>query len=439
MDENIRWKGYFYHPSNKNDQLPGLLTFNQSDGIELELFGHFETVRSVSSREQTILLGFTSEGKKLTLLNCFEDSRGMSLPGFPTSSYSAIYLFVGQHFEGVDQIEFNSCAIEYQDLNYWLDISGFEVPKYNYEINELNVTYRQPDRITFMLKEDWKAEFEFVFNRPFEYWQPHSEVRIRQAPIFKLIPSSLTSFNDFHETYSSFNSFLSINYFSYPKQLSVTFYIDKEADDKHGANFIKVDLYFQRGVDFKNKRHDSRHRFLLEYKNYGEHFDQFVTRWYELEEIVEASISILTETLMNRGNPMELHFISLVQALENYHRRVIDSNKKSLNIRLDEIVSRLPSKVADVLLSSEIDFTKRVTKNRNYYTHYSEDHKKFAHSISELFVLSEKLKLILIVSLMIDLGLAAEKIELYVLTKGMYNFNHIIDAKKYTEFIRENA
>src|SRR5690606_33159699 len=121
MDDNIRWKGYFFHPSKKDDRLPGLLTFSQANGVELELFGHFETVRSVSSREHTILLGFTSEGKKLTLLNCFEGSRGMSMPGFPTSTYSAIYLFVGQHFDTVEDIKFNSCAIEYQDINHWLD------------------------------------------------------------------------------------------------------------------------------------------------------------------------------------------------------------------------------------------------------------------------------------------------------------------------------
>lgn len=439
MEETINWKGYFYQPAHPENQLPGIITFDQDKGIELELFGQFDHSEAASSRDERILLGFTSNGKKLTLLGCFGGLRGISIPGFPTSGYSAIYLFVGAHFQKVTDIRFNTCSIDYADINQWLDITGFAQPSYNYETNELQVSYKQPERIRFQISDGWRGEFEFVFFRPLEYSLPSTEVKIRQTPLFHLKPDKAHPFKTFHEKYSAFNSFLAINYFTFPRIKEINFYIDKEKEDEYDVNFIKVQLYFKRGVAFDEKeKHKSRHDFLVEYKNYESGFEAFIGNWYKLVDSVDASIGILTETLMKRGNPMELHFISLVQALENFHRRLIFPGQKYLNIRLDEIVNSLPPKTADVLLGSEVDFTKRVTKNRNYYTHYSADNEKHAASLSELFILSEKLKIICIVLLLQQIKFDDDQIDKMILTKGVYMFNHIVDTKKYADYIREN-
>jgi hypothetical protein len=439
MEEKIKWKGYFYQPAYPKDQLPGILTFDQEEGIELELFGQFDHRENASSRDEKILLGFTSEGKKLTLFGCFGGQRGMNIPGFPTSSYSAIHLFVGAHFEEEEDIQFNSCAIEYADINQWLGITGFDHPRYNYEKNELQVNYKQPERICFQISADWRGEFEFAFFRPLEYHAPSTEVNIRQAPLFHLKPDTASSFKIFYEKYSSFNSFLALNFFTFPRTKEINFYIDKEKAGEHDINFIRVQLYFKRGVTFEQKENrKSRHDFLVEYKNYGSQFEAYICKWYKLANSVDASVKILTETLMKRGNPMQLHFISLVQALENFHRRIIFPGQRPLNSRLDEIVNRLPLKTAHVLLSNEVDFTKRVTKNRNYFTHYSADNEKHAASLSELFILSEKLKIICIVMMLRQIEFDDEQIDKMILTKGVYLFNHIISTKKYADYIQQN-
>lgn len=81
------------------------------------------------------------------------------------------------------------------------------------------------------------------------------------------------------------------------------------------------------------------------------------------------------------------------------------------------------------LLSNEEDFADRVTLNRNFYTHYDEEKEGKAATISELYILSEKLKIILIVCILKELSFSSEQIKRIVMNKGVFLFNHVLDTK----------
>lgn len=426
----FEFKGYFFLPENKKNELPGILKFNPLDGIELDLFGQFKSYTNPASRENNLILGFNSSGKKITLLNCFESSRSMSLPGFPQSKFSSLYLFIGQHYETVEEITFNSCSIEYKDFNYWLDISGFDMVMYDKAQKEIFIKYKQPENILFEFIENWKAEIEFSFLSTSPYFKPLDVASIEQQAHFNLKPKQKEPFKNFEHNFLIFNSFLSLNYFTYPVVKSVVFFEDKEKEDELDNNFNKVELFFSSSIKHeKYKAHIHKHDFLLQLHDFKANLDEMMKAWYYLYSKIEASIDILTECFMDRGNPMELHFLSIVQAIENMHRRLTEK-KISLNQRLNEIVNNLPLKVKEALLSNEIDFTKRVTLNRNFYTHYSENNEGKAASLSELFVLSEKLKIILMVSILEELPFTNNNLEKLIISKGVFLFNHIVQVKK---------
>jgi hypothetical protein len=428
MTNSIETKGYFFLPEKPDNELPGTLTFKPKEGIHLDLFGHFDTYKNTGSKEENILLGFTANGKKVTLLNCYETSRSMNVPGFAQSKFSAIYLFIGEHYHSPDKISFDSCSIEYADLNSWLDISGFDKPIYNEENREINIRYKQPEKLHFSLKESWQAEIDFSFFRPHDYFTPSSKATIEQRPNITIKPGGNVNFKDYNHIISVFTSFMALNYFTYPTITSIEFYETVIKVNEFDPGFNKIELYFTSGLDLeKYKDHTIDHEFLLQYKNYKPRFELFIQNWYTLYEKIEASIKILTECFMKRGNPMELHFIGLVQAIENMHRR-ISGEEITLNQRLIAIVEFLPTRVRQALLSNEIDFEKRITKNRNFYTHYSVRDINFRPaSLSELYILSEKLKIILITYLLLELSFSKEEVDNIILRKGLYLFNHLID------------
>lgn len=434
--DKLSWKGVFFQPSKKNEQLPGLLTFDRLEGIKLDLFGHFDDYRNPSSTEDNILLGFTVDGKKVTLLNCHIVSMSTGFPGIPESQFEAVYLFIGKHFDNVSNINFDECLVEYKDLNYWLDISGFDRPTYDDESKEVTVKYRQPPKIPFNISENIAAAIEFGFFRPSEFFLPKSSASISQVPRLALLPSQQVSWKILHEAILSFSKFLAICYFGYPITDSIVFIIKDEPEGEGDDGLLRVELLYGSGEEIKKYRdHTHRYEFLLQFKDFGSGFQHSISEWYGLCSKIEATISSLTEALMQRSAPAESRFTSRVQAIENMHRRLYGGDV-SLLIRLRDMISKLPAKVKDALLGNEINFEERVKDNRNFYTHHSVNKTSFVPaSLSELFLLSEKLKIILIVLIMKELGFSDSTTEEIIIKKGAIRFNHVISINSSDEIL----
>ena len=63
MKNENEYKGIWWLPENLDDKIYGTLKFSNDDGIILDLFGSFRT----DKEEYEIILGFTSNGKWITL------------------------------------------------------------------------------------------------------------------------------------------------------------------------------------------------------------------------------------------------------------------------------------------------------------------------------------------------------------------------------------
>lgn len=427
MLDSIEHKGYFFLPENPDHMLAGTLKCSQDDGIELDLFGYFDKFQNTSSKETNLILGTTANGKRMTLLNCYQKSGSMNFPGFPQSKISAIYLFFGHHFNSIDEIKFDSCSIEYEGLNHWLYISGFDKPNYDKGRKEYLVKYNTPQNIGFSFLENWDAEIVFDFFAPSDYFIPIDKVNLEQRPALKLVPQVKSSFQNFLNVTSAFTSFLSVNYYSYALAKSIFFYENIEKTDDTDDDKREVQLYYKTGIDVeKHKKHVRKQDYLFQYINYEFHFPEIIKEWFVLHGQIEVTINILTECFMDRSKPTELHFISLTQGIENMHKRVFIKSKLDFLERLNGIVDYLPTKVKDALLANESDFTKRIRDNRNYYTHYSDNYKLRAVPLGELFLLSEKLKVILMVAILKKISFSDEQIERMILLNGIYLFNHLI-------------
>jgi hypothetical protein len=435
MLEQQEFKGYFFVPGAPSEQLPGFLKYGKNSSIELDLFGRFDNYENPSSTEDNIILGVTSKGRKITLLNCFEKSRGMSFPGFAESSFSALYMFIGQHYNSPEEIAFESCSIEYSDFNTWLDISGFDQVKHDNEAREITIKYKQPENIEFKINDEWMGEINFYFNGP-KYFKPVNKASIEQMPYLNITPIRKTTFKEFRKIYTIFSSFLALNYFDYPIVKSIVFTEAKEKKHEHDSDFNAVELYSNSKVKSKNyKLHANEQNFLIQYKPYEMKFPEFIQNWYILFNKIEASINILTECFMKRNSPIEFHFVSLVQALENLDRRITGKRNAYLDERLTNIVTILPPKVSDTLLYNEPDFIERIKNSRNFYTHYKDNHESNAAPLSELFILSEKLKIILISLVLKEIGFSNEETEKIILNKGVWLFNHVIKYDRVSEHL----
>lgn len=428
MRESFEWKGYFSLP-NDTEQIPGILKFNPVDGLSLDLFGQFQRYQNPSSKENNLILGFTEKGKKLTLLNCYEDSRSMSLPGFPTSRFSALHLLVGKQFSSIEEIIFDRCEIEYVDLNHWIAVSGFEKPVYENAYNNATIKYNRPERIIVPIKPGWQLQFEFQYTGPMEYFSISSSATLSQQTIVLLVPEVPQTFSQFLDLQYHFQKFLAIGYFQMPYTSKIHFFQKKETVEEGESNYQKLQYFFGAGGQSENKYKEHRNKtdFLLRYKDYGESFNTYLEKWFFFQPELKPSIDMLSEAFMKRGLPSEFYFTGMMQAMENLHRKTIGGKNKSLRQRLDDLMKQLSPYLLRSMLHNEPNFLDRIVKNRNHYTHlHSTDETFIPASLTELFILAEKLKIMLIALLLQEMGFSQQQTARQIITKSVWLFNHLI-------------
>jgi hypothetical protein len=168
-------------------------------------------------------------------------------------------------------------------------------------------------------------------------------------------------------------------------------------------------------------------------------------KWFEKQEALEPAYNLLIEQMYNRSEFTVNKFLNLAQAAETYHARthnhtrmpkskynkmkldILQSTKSRhhvwlndqfnfgnglhLHTRLTELVNKFSFPILEKLLGDKTVFINQVKWSRNYYTHYSNSGKKKALEGAKLFFLSEKLKILLVCSFLIEIGIKKEVLQ----------------------------
>lgn len=133
MCDDQRIKGWWYFPHYPQERVPGILTWSQNDGVELELIGGFrqplfEPPASEASGESKVevargtIYGETVAGKLVTLWEAELGNTTENLHHDPIEQFwHAPWLCVGAHLPAADEATFRQVAIK---LDYLYDLTG---------------------------------------------------------------------------------------------------------------------------------------------------------------------------------------------------------------------------------------------------------------------------------------------------------------------------
>ncbi|AIF82087.1 hypothetical protein NTE_00003 [Candidatus Nitrososphaera evergladensis SR1] len=176
---------------------------------------------------------------------------------------------------------------------------------------------------------------------------------------------------------------------------------------------------------------------LFSYRDIGEQSRTYLENWFKKKETLKPLFDLYFGVLHNKQTYLDHKLLSLVQALESYHRRVFkttETSKEEHEARLQEIFDATPEKhrswlqrklkhsnelslqnrlieLVDVykeLLCNFIqkpgEFTQQIADNRNYLTHYDPRLTSRAIRDSELYAVTEKLKVLVELFLLRELG-----------------------------------
>lgn len=439
MTDNLETTGYWnFHNDNENSYA-GNLVIDKHE-ITLTLLGCEKL-----PEEPFIVHGTTATGKKITLNKCFLSSRHMAFPGIPSVEITAILYFKGDHLS-FDKLQFNSALLQISSLNYWVDIGGFE----DFENKEetFTVKYKNPEPITFYITEEVK--FVLLFQKTSPLFRPTHDCTVTQDTLILIKSAGQFDLDTFWNYVSMLNSFLTLAFFSQPHVYEIKF--------KRGKKIL--DFAFAGQKDKEPDEKTSRRNFLFTYQTIQSEFTAIFKKWSELHAFIEPVLNVLQESFDSRNVIAENKFLNVVQGIETFHRRRRKNEKVSKDVykkMVDEIIETCPPEYASWLkeklnfaneptlkerlkeLFNELDpklirhlfqHSEKLildTKNsRNYYTHYDARLEKKALKGSELYYLTERLKILLLTLLLKETNIVDEKV-IQIITEGShFLFNQLI-------------
>ncbi len=439
--EAFTTKGHWWLPSNPDHKVEGVLTFDPGGGSILELSDvlKFEKVIFLGTftGSETIILGEDDEGQSITLVNCSEepphiDFSDSSLP-VGVLVYRPRYIVQGCHLEQEERVVFRQLTVDYYGLQVWADPrrrAGFSKPAFTtsdeipiddilVSAGSFNVRIRRnfshdshsekdSDKryalIDFLTPEPWKLE-EFLpvlFNFqvflslamhtatwPTMLQAPHPNKENHVVSIHYAPATGNREANDLASTFMYFTLEDALPYleqglsrwFEKFEKLYRVFQMFNWAISRK----LFLDEQFMIYARAVEVYHRQRHG--------GTYVDKAI--YSEIREQLEASIPEGTDERLKQG---------IVSSLEY-------ANSLSLRGRLKDIRNR-HQECSDRLFENYSPFVNDVVNTRNYLTHFDEKNKESAKlGFRDLYHMRERLRIILEICLLFELGLGNLEIQ----------------------------
>jgi hypothetical protein len=183
---------------------------------------------------------------------------------------------------------------------------------------------------------------------------------------------------------------------------------------------------------------------LFSFKDIEYKFDTCLKNWYTKYEMLEPICQLYFGSYYGRFVYVDLKFLSLVQALESYHRIISSneelpkpehqtrinnilnavpinyrswlkyklkySNEPTLQKRLQDLFNKFNCSINTLVPNQEV-FIRKIVDTRNYMAHRDVNLKNKTVSNKELFVITERLRILVETCLLNEIGFNLDEIK----------------------------
>jgi hypothetical protein len=452
VNEELKYKGYWWLPEKPDDKIPGQLRITPRDGAILELQGTLHDALRLSEHfRPPLILGFSETGKSITLYDCILTQARSSIPGFSISTLYAENAFIGVHFTTVEEISFRSLSVHYAYLDEWANKSGLTSDYSQEDKGILTIRYERPEPIKLKA-----AGYEIVVSFAGPGWTfGLTEAKITQKAWIQFRPERDMPLDDYLEIVYHVQNFLSLAMTQPTRPLDMGGMTEasKEVLEDGRERYYPVEI-FRRWLPLPTEaRTPATHEMLFSLLDVQDQLETYVANWVSKADVLGPVYNLYFSTLYSPHQYLETEFLSVAQAIETYHRRKfggkfqsdeeysddlykrfvevippeLDSdfkdslksgvlkyaNEFSLRRRLREITDRLSllGTIGFIALEeARRNFVNKVVNTRNYLTHYNPYLQDKVTRVQELYDLTQKLKTLLEICLLEELGFSLSTI-----------------------------
>lgn len=450
MNESFEELGRFWLPGNEESKISGILRFDPLEGIVLKTMDYFvndEKIHDSSFFPKYNIIVGAIRGKKLTLCNCNLVNDSIAKYGIRERNYKADILFLGHFFNNINEFNFEKASIKFKYLEQWVLKLGFESKDIIDSEGHRNVSvnFKFPEDIEIYLD---KFQLNITHSLKKEY--NLFESNLKQNTLIEIIPNETMNFEDMKKTIiDRVQNFLSLGINAPVFPLTITMEIKDDKELMPHEVFCKpIEVYYPINNPLLNEK-KSYFDLLFSFDSVSDNIGHVLKNWFKKYEVLKPVHDLFFAAIYNSYiYTDETLFLSLIQAVESYHRRIyngkyLDSDdyksvhKKitaaipeqleethynSLKSRIDfgnefSLQSRLLELFNDfedifkLFIDDKDEFIKDLKNTRNYLTHYDKKMERKAKSGKELSLLSKKLNLIIKIFFLKELGINSDQIK----------------------------
>lgn len=414
--------GIWFLPRIDKSQINGLLCI-ENDVIVLKTTEQFVGIEDLQVETYSAIVGFTSNGKRITLLNCAKPSQKVNMPGMIEFIYRPDTIVVGKQLSEESELVLVNISAHYFGLEKWLDERPFTINQ-NSQGREISLNYKMSsshichlEGITVYTENTCHCNCEI-----------YDTFNLCQSTTFKIEFDDVQSWNRSLNELYDLGSFLTLCMGCVSK-------IDSVQGTMSDGTKIEIIQNFPSDSDPKLKA-----SFFIDFRDISNNFEDCLRIWWNKKDEISPVIGYFIEAHSSSVNIVS-GFLKMVQALESYSRKLRKSNlipqeehakritrltaaigneqdKKWLEDVLATPILNEPScqqrikalfiEVAKFLgISSKQlkSLSYKIVNTRNYYTHFNDSLKKDLLSDDKMFYSITLMKFVLRSLLMKELGL----------------------------------
>lgn len=395
IKEEFKKSGYFWLPSAPEKKFPGTLSISDGGVIDLEIVELFESVGSDSIDWGSFGLdalnwepAFNNNFKRIvghietdevTLDGCeFKE-------GFPNlkTGISRSLLRVGKAFMGVKYREdesprFKILIFSVDGINDWIgtnrDRSNPPDSNYPRVYQRSPISFQHPEPVSFNLSNGMELSITFNYERSGSI-NPRED-KIAQRTYFKLVSQKARELDEFTAIVEQIIAFLcfamgdivcfdSMEVTSENPPPLLPFREDFGYDK---IGLLPINIFSPSQFYSKNKRQIGSNS-LFKFDKIKDNAERIICNWIDTYEQVTPTLHFYFWTQMQAYPCSEVKFLTLVQGLEAYHRKMFNENRMKLRNRIEEIIEPFEDIIGTDEERQEIITS--IMDTRNYWTHYN--------------------------------------------------------------------
>lgn len=390
-------KGYWWLPSNPEEYIAGVLTFNRRDRSTLELFGCFESFDSQHYHKFDpdsceVILGITHKGVKYSLLNNIRSS--FSTSAYEICEFTTNIILEGIHVHDMKQQCFTGEILSFEYLRIWYKEDLIEVQDseeyqtYKCRLNNWSNSRR------IGLSDG--AELNIIPAYRNAFTGRNDEIHLYQSTQLALNTAESLSVWDFLARAKILQQFVSLLFLN-PQ------YFDGMSLRLSGEEYYEVKVYV--------RNDDSIKPFpwaFLKYDIIKDKLDDIIQKWFDCSEEFYPIQNHLFRTLDPGKRIGNEEFLVVAQAIDGM-TKMLYNPKLSYTNRVNMLYKQLAGILR--LQSNKMD-AEIFAKTRNFYAHMAKDNDySLVAKGEDLIVLMQRSKLLLTCALLNMYGLSDNEID----------------------------